>query len=566
MKKKLSKSPKKHFSFAKLTFNTKKIIYIASAVLVLCGASYSAYAFYQYQQTKPLKLEALSLSGTDCSDSKAVELVKPNTVRIENKTATSSIIGTGFFEPTGYLITNSHVVDVPGEITVYYPDGQQSKATMVSNDIVRDIAILSAETSSVKALQWAKTTELKEPDTLIALGFALNLPGEVSVTKGSFSARRDQDGTNYLQTDTPVNSGNSGGPLINACGRVVGINSLSIDNASINMAISAESASSIISELIAAKKVTFYDGTGRNTALSKLLKVAGFEEIANNLEIKNKSEDEARVAEVKSESSKDKVATKQKSSGGSGNNGGSIPPSNPSSTYQPYVPKVTCKPISIMISPDQNNSLEINQTTSVSMYADNSDGAVPEWSGPGTFTKGSYNLVTWSSDTAGKFEIIGTIKSKYGECSSKATIEVLAPLRRVEDLVKVSLSGGWSQYSTTLKTDVIQFSSELKNQADSSITYVGRNWTLPLTAHIEIFKTVNYSEKADRIYIKDFSYNQIKPSYNYKTSTITIPISDLGLTSTDYTDGQINLWYEATAYTPEQGSFLTSSSFSLRQN
>jgi hypothetical protein len=97
------------------------------------------------------------------------------------------------------------------------------------------------------------------------------------VTKGSFSARRSLEGVEYIQTDTPLNPGNSGGPLINNCGLLVGINSLSSKNATINMAISAESLSQIVGQLKQKKTVAFVTGQREATVLSEILKNIGFE-------------------------------------------------------------------------------------------------------------------------------------------------------------------------------------------------------------------------------------------------------------------------------------------------
>jgi serine protease Do len=204
-------------------FRQKNALIILLLVIVLSLITALSAFIVINNKSKPAKV-GLANVLSECTDSKAVEMARPNVVRIENRTDSGSIIGTGFFEPSGYLITNSHVVDTKGEITVFYANGKSTKANLVANSLEKDVAILSVATADGNALAWGKSDILREPDTLIAIGYGLNLPGSASVTKGSFSAKRNFNDLNYIQTDTALNYGNSGGPLINTCGQVIGIN------------------------------------------------------------------------------------------------------------------------------------------------------------------------------------------------------------------------------------------------------------------------------------------------------------------------------------------------------
>lgn len=206
-----------------------------------------------------------------------LESVKSHVVRITNNIGKNKIVGSGFFIEDGYLVTNSHVVDIKGNITVEYSDGTTSNATLISNDITSDVALLSVKEVNALAMNYGNTLNVKIANDLYAVGYAANLEGESSITKGILSARRSMAGIEYLQTDAAINSGFSGGPLLNKSGEVVGMNSLANDNATIGMAISSESLQNIITKLINDKKVSYLESDRPANALSSVLKEVGYE-------------------------------------------------------------------------------------------------------------------------------------------------------------------------------------------------------------------------------------------------------------------------------------------------
>jgi S1-C subfamily serine protease len=130
----------------------------------------------------------------------------------------------------GYIITNSHVVSGSRIITVFLGDGGVSQAEMIGLDVDRDIALLKISDLNIIGLTLANSSLVEEGDEVIALGFALDLPGTVSITSGVVSAFRDGDidDLDYIQTDAALNPGNSGGPLINLEGDVVGMNTFGL--------------------------------------------------------------------------------------------------------------------------------------------------------------------------------------------------------------------------------------------------------------------------------------------------------------------------------------------------
>lgn len=210
-------------------------------------------------------------------DNEPINLVKKNVVKVINKVNDNKIVGTGFFIEEGYLVTNSHVVDIKGDITIEDSNGNTSGAILISNDIKSDVAILSVDEINSLALSFGNTLDINITDDLYAVGYALNLDGEASVTKGILSARRSIAGVEYLQTDAAINSGFSGGPLLNAKGEVIGMNSLANDNATIGMSISIETLENIIDKLLNEKEVNYLTSDRPTNALSSVLKEVGYE-------------------------------------------------------------------------------------------------------------------------------------------------------------------------------------------------------------------------------------------------------------------------------------------------
>lgn len=138
-----------------------------------------------------------------------------------------SSLGSGFIiDPSGLVITNNHVVEAADEITVILHDGQKLKAKLLGRDSKTDIAVLKVESPApLPAARFADSDKARIGEWVIAIGNPFGLGGSVSA--GIISARnRDiQAGPydDFIQTDAAINRGNSGGPLFNMDGEVVGI-------------------------------------------------------------------------------------------------------------------------------------------------------------------------------------------------------------------------------------------------------------------------------------------------------------------------------------------------------
>lgn len=261
----------------------KKIIVIVISILVI-ASGVILFLLTNKKETKTTSIEDKKLAYLDLSKVESeidkINLVKDNVVRITNKINDQiKIIGSGFFTSDGYLITNSHVVDIKGDITVTYPNGKTTTASIISNDISSDIAILDVKDIKVLALEFSETLNLKVADTLYAIGYPLNLEGEATVSKGILSARRSIAGIEYLQTDATIDNGSSGGPLINTLGKIVGMNSLSSNNSNINLALSTETIENTITKLKNNPQVNYITGERPQNALGNILREVGYTEL-----------------------------------------------------------------------------------------------------------------------------------------------------------------------------------------------------------------------------------------------------------------------------------------------
>jgi serine protease Do len=136
--------------------------------------------------------------------------------------------GSGFIvSPDGYILTNAHVVDSASEVTVRMTDRREYSAKVVGADDRTDVAVLKIEAEELPAVRLGDPQALKVGEWVVAIGSPFGF--ENSVTAGIVSAKsRSLPGdayTPFIQTDVAVNPGNSGGPLFNLRGEVVGINS-----------------------------------------------------------------------------------------------------------------------------------------------------------------------------------------------------------------------------------------------------------------------------------------------------------------------------------------------------
>jgi S1-C subfamily serine protease len=162
----------------------------------------------------------------------AFDRVSPAVASITARAAKGRPSGVGsgvLYTPDGYLLTNSHVAGSARELTATLPDGREVSATLVGDDPETDIAVLRLAGSGFAYASLGTSSALRVGQLVIAIGNPLGY--QATVTAGIVSALgrslRTRSGRlveSVIQTDAPLNPGNSGGPLVDGAGRVVGIN------------------------------------------------------------------------------------------------------------------------------------------------------------------------------------------------------------------------------------------------------------------------------------------------------------------------------------------------------
>jgi len=170
-------------------------------------------------------------------------------------------VGSGFIiSEDGYILTNNHVVARSNGIFVTLTSGKEYKAEIIGTDSRTDIALIKIDAKDLEPLEIGDSTSLKKGQWVLAIGSPFGL--DSTVTSGIVSAiNRDAgDYLPFIQTDVPGNPGNSGGPLINLQGEVVGVNSQIVSQSGgymgISLAIPIDEAMNVVDQLKASGKVT----------------------------------------------------------------------------------------------------------------------------------------------------------------------------------------------------------------------------------------------------------------------------------------------------------------------
>ena len=226
---------------------------------------------------------AASYAGDQCLPLQEIyERNIPSVVSIICQTRTSSSSGTGVvLDAAGYIVTNAHVVENAVSLTVLLTDGRELQAKLVGADSISDLAVLRIEASDLIPAEFGDSSVLRVGDSVAAIGDPLGVSLRGTLTDGIVSAiNRDVSvggrTMTLIQTNAAINSGNSGGPLINCYGQVIGINTMKIgDNAStagvegIGFAIPSSTVQQIVNQLMEQGYVSGRPGLGfSGTALS----------------------------------------------------------------------------------------------------------------------------------------------------------------------------------------------------------------------------------------------------------------------------------------------------------
>ena len=158
----------------------------------------------------------------------------PSVVSITAVGTRTTATGTGVvLSEKGYLVTNYHVIEGAQSLTVKLTDERELTAKVVGSDPVSDLAVLYVTAENLVPAQFGDSDNLRVGDTVVAIGDPLGVELRGTMTDGIISAisrdvQVDGRSMNLIQTNAALNSGNSGGPLINSFGQVIGINTMKI--------------------------------------------------------------------------------------------------------------------------------------------------------------------------------------------------------------------------------------------------------------------------------------------------------------------------------------------------
>ena len=186
-------------------------------------------------------LEVETDRGPELTAQEIYQRVNPSVVTVLAQLEGSVSVGTGvIFRSDGYILTNYHVLEGGRDCTVALDTGRTYEARYVAGDERNDLAVLKVELTGLPAATFGDSDQLAVGDQVYAIGNPLGVELRGTLTDGIVSAiNRDVwvDGRtmNLIQTNAALNSGNSGGPLINAYGQVVGINTIKMSSSYSNV-------------------------------------------------------------------------------------------------------------------------------------------------------------------------------------------------------------------------------------------------------------------------------------------------------------------------------------------
>ena len=255
----------------KTIFDNKGITY---SIITFCVCLCLFGLFYEFylknlvvETTKTIK----DVTVTDSGIADAVEKVYDSVVTVKNYVRGQLYsTGSGFVfkidDKYGYILTNYHVINGGSEVSVIFTNNKEEKVNVVGYDEYSDIAVLAVDKSNILATaQIGSSEDLRIGDTTFAVGTPVDSSVySWSVTRGILSGKNrmvqvDNYVMSVLQTDTAINSGNSGGPLCNSNGEVIGITNMKLASSQIEgmgFAIPIEDAVKNAESIISGKKIS----------------------------------------------------------------------------------------------------------------------------------------------------------------------------------------------------------------------------------------------------------------------------------------------------------------------
>src|SRR3989344_7260863 len=212
-------------------------------------------------ENKTQLLEASKL----LSNKNIIARVKPSVVYIETTTGSGSGVIVG---ADGYILTNAHVVSGANSATVKLSNGGSFNGTVAGRDENIDLALIKISATGLSAAFLGDSDLVEQGDSVFTFGYPLGIEGDVAFKDGTLSRRQKIDGATYLEISAQILPGNSGGPLVNQSGEVIGINTLALGASKIGGILIGETLKYAIPINVAKNLITDLKN-GRNVVISK---------------------------------------------------------------------------------------------------------------------------------------------------------------------------------------------------------------------------------------------------------------------------------------------------------
>ena len=239
-----------------------------------------------------VKLDVLRDHGEALTAQEVYRQVNPSVVRVMVQVGSKASLGTGvIFTEDGYILTNYHVVEGGSDCYIALDTGASYQASYVAGDPVNDLAVLKVDARDLPAAEFGDSEDLEVGDTVYAIGNPLGYELWGTMTDGIVSAV-DRNVTvegrtmTLIQTNAALNSGNSGGPLINEYGQVVGLNVIKMSSSyfsieGLGFAIPSATMDRVVDDLLASGETQLQPVLG----LSVLLEATQLSETESGLEV-----------------------------------------------------------------------------------------------------------------------------------------------------------------------------------------------------------------------------------------------------------------------------------------
>ena len=239
-----------------------------------------------------VKLDVLREHGEALTAQEVYRQVNPSVVRVMVQVGSKASLGTGvIFTENGYILTNYHVVEGGSDCYIALDTGASYQASYVAGDPVNDLAVLKVDAQGLPAAEFGDSEDLEVGDTVYAIGNPLGYELWGTMTDGIVSAvdrnvTVDGRTMTLIQTNAALNSGNSGGPLINEYGQVVGLNVIKMSSSyfsieGLGFAIPSATMYRVVDDLLASGETQLQPVLG----LSVLLEATQLSETESGLEV-----------------------------------------------------------------------------------------------------------------------------------------------------------------------------------------------------------------------------------------------------------------------------------------